>query len=78
MLQVSQYLTSIVIKSLGTGTKIDMKIKRLNTEDTTVNLHNYSHLIFSKHAQIYVGEKGASSTNGAEKTETRLLSLTLY
>jgi hypothetical protein len=59
MLQVSQYLTFIVIKSVGTGTKIDMKIKGLNTEDTTVNLHNYSHLIFYKHVPNMHGRKGS-------------------
>jgi hypothetical protein len=36
-------------------------------KEPEINPHSYSHLIFDKGA-IYIGEKTASSTNGAGKT----------
>jgi hypothetical protein len=37
-------------------------------EDPDTNPHNYSHLVSTKESKICIGEKTASSTNGAGKT----------
>jgi hypothetical protein len=38
-------------------------------EDSDMNPHKYTHLIFDKMPKIYVGEKTVSSTNVAGKSD---------